>query len=137
MQTISPPDPMRWSWAAVPGRSVDAGLRELTAAMAFEGATDEATFADLVEEVLVAGLEPVAVVARDHLRSHESEAAAEAVEGAGACLVGAAAVEPAPIDGMISKVEGAKPSAAAWRKGAVDAAFGSALHDVTPGEIAG
>ncbi len=51
---------------------------------------------------------------------------------------GAAAVEPAPIDGMISKVEGAKPSAAAARrKGAVDAAFGSALHDVTPGEIAG
>ncbi len=87
MQTISPPDPMRWSWAAVPGRSVDAGLRELTAAVAFEGGTDEATFADLVEEVLVAGPEPVAVVARDHLRSHESEAAAEAVEGAGACLV--------------------------------------------------
>ncbi len=48
-----------------------------------------------------------------------------------------AAVEPAPIDGMISKVEGAMRSAAAWRKGAVDAAYGSALHDGTPGEIAG
>ncbi len=111
----------------------------VTTAVAFEGATDEATFADLVEEVLVAGPEPGDVVARDRLWSHESEAAAEAVEGAGACLVAPPpwSPEPSPIDGMSSKVEGAKRSAAAWRKGAVDAAFGSALHDVTPGEIAG
>ncbi len=62
-------------------------LGGVTAAVAFEGATDEATFADLVEEVLVAGPEPGDVVARDRLRSHEWEAAAEVVEGAGACLV--------------------------------------------------
>ncbi len=139
MQTISPPDPMRWSWAAVPGRSVDAGLRELTAAVAFGGGTDEATFADLVEEVLVAGLEPVAVVARDHLRSHEFGGGGRGRRGCRGMPGGAAAVEPGAgaVDGMSSKVEGAKRSAAARRKGAVDAAFGWALHDVTPGEIAG
>jgi hypothetical protein len=38
---------------------------------------------------------------------------------------------------MISKVKGSMRSAAARTKEAVYAAFGSALHDVTPDNIAG
>ena len=42
-----------------------------------------------------------------------------------------------PIEEMFSKVKGAMRSAAARTKETVYAAFGSALHDVTPENIAG
>ena len=42
-----------------------------------------------------------------------------------------------PIKEMISKVKGSMRSAAARTKEAVYAAFASALHDVTPDNIAG
>jgi transposase len=87
------------------------------------------------------GRRPGDVVIWDNLKPHESEEAIEAVEAAGA-EVEVVPLPPwspdlTPIEEMVSKVKGSLRSAAARTKETVDAAFGSALHDVTLGEIAG
>jgi transposase len=114
-------------------------LSGVTAALAFPGATNQAMFETDVEEVLVPELKPGDVVVWDNLTSHQSEEAAEAVEEAGARLVPLPPWSPdlTPIEEMVSKVKGAMRSAAAPTKETVYAAFVSALHDVTPEDIAG
>lgn len=128
-----------------PGRwesiTLTCGLRlsGATAALAFPGATNTDVFETYVEEVLVPELKPGAVVIWDNLKPHESEEALGVVETAGAEVVPLPPWSPdlTPIEEMISKVKGAMRSAAARTTEAVYAAFGSALHDVTLGDIAG
>ena len=114
-------------------------LSGVTAALAFPGATNTAMFENYVEEVLVPELKPGDVVIWDNLKPHQSEEAIEAVEAAGAEVVPLPPWSPdlTPIEEMVSKVKGAMRSAAARTKETVYAAFGSALHDVTPEDIAG
>jgi transposase len=114
-------------------------LSGVTATFAFPGATDTAIFEDDVEKVLVPELKPGDVVIWDDLEPHQSEEAIEFVEAAGAGVVPLPPWSPdrTPVEEMISKVKGALRSAAAGTTETVDAAFGSALHDVTPENIAG
>jgi transposase len=114
-------------------------LSGVTAALAFPGATHQALFETSVEDVLVPELKPGDVVIWDNLSSHKSEEAAEAVTGAGADLVPLPPWSPdlTPFEEMVSKIKGAMRSTAARTKEAVYAAFVSALHDVTPDDIAG
>ncbi len=114
-------------------------LSGVTATFAFPGATNTDVFEAYVQEVLVPELEPGDVVVWDNLKPHESEEAIETVEAAGAHVVPLPPWSPdlTPIEEMFSKVKGSMRSAAARTKEAVYAAFGSALHDVTLGDIAG
>src|SRR4051812_15986180 len=118
---------------------VRAAPLRVTAALAFPGATDTAVFEHYVERVLVPELKPGDVVIWDNLKPHRSEEAIEAVEAAKARVVPLPPWSPdlTPIEEMISKVKGSMRTAAARTKEAVYAAFGSALHDVTPDNIAG
>src|SRR6266550_1164873 len=132
-------------FATTPGRwesiTLTCGLRlgGVTAALAFPGATNTAVFEHYVEQVLVPELKPGDVVIWDNLKPHQSEEAIEAVEAAKAHVVPLPPWSPdlTPIEEMISKVKGSMRSAAARTKEAVYAAFGSALHDVTPDNTAG
>jgi transposase len=110
-----------------------------TAASAFPGAMNPTRFEDDVEEVLVPELRPGDVVIRDDLQPHQSEAAIEAVEAAGASVVPLPPWGPdlTPIEEMVSKVKNVIRAIAARTTGAVDAAFASGLHDVTLEDIAG
>src|SRR5581483_4064371 len=125
-------------WESV---TLTCGLRTSgpVAAMAFPGAMNTAMFEAYVEEVLVPELRPGDVVIWDNLQPHKSEEAIEAVEAAGASVVPLPPWSPdlTPIEEMISKVKGVIRSIAARATGAVYAAFASALHDVTLGDIAG
>jgi transposase len=114
-------------------------LSGVTATLAFPGATNTDVFETYVEEVLVPELKPGDVVIWDNLKPHESEEAIETVEAAGAHVVPLPPWSPdlTPIEEMFSKVKGSMRSAAARTKEAVYAAFGSALQDVTLGDIAG
>jgi len=128
-----------------PGRwesiTLTCGLRlsGVTAALAFPGATNTDMFENYVEDILVPELKSGDVVVWDNLTSHKSEEAAEAVAAAGARLVPLPPWSPdlTPIEEMVSKVKGAMRSAAARTTETVYAAFASALHDVTPEDIAG
>jgi transposase len=114
-------------------------LEGVTATLAFPGATNTGAFETYVEEVLVPELKPGDVVVWDNLKPHQSEDAIEAIEEAGAEVVPLPPYSPdyTPIEEMFSKVKGAMRSSAGRTKEAVYAAFGSALHDVTPENIAG
>jgi transposase len=125
-------------WESV---TLTCGLRlsGVTAPLAFRGATNTDTFESYVEDVLVPELKPGDVVIWDNLKPHKSEEAIEAVEGAGARVLPLPPWSPdlTPIEEMVSKVKGAMRSAGARTTEAVYAAFASALHDVTPDNIAG
>ena len=126
------------SWESI---TLTCGMRlaGAMAGLAFPGATHTAVFEHYVEEVLVPELRPGDVVIWDNLKPHQSEEAIEAVEEAGAEVVPLPPYSPdyTPIEEMFSKVKGAMRSAAGRTKEAVYGAFGSALHDVTPENIAG
>ena len=132
-------------YADTPGHwdsiTLTCGLRlsGVTAAMAFPGATNTDMFETYVADVLVPELKPGDVVVWDNPKPHLSDEAIEAVEAAGARVVPLPPYSPdlTPIEEMFSKVKGAMRSAAARTTEAVYAAFCSALHDVTPEDIAG
>jgi transposase len=132
-------------YATTPGHwesiTLTSGMRlsGVTATLAFPGATNTDVFEAYVEQVLVPELKPGDVVIWDNLKPHQSEDAIEAVEGAGAQVVPLPPWSPdlTPIEEMFSKVKGSLRSAAARTKDTVYAAFGSALHNVTPENIAG
>jgi transposase len=128
--------PGRWESIAL-----TCGLRlsGVTAPLAFPGATATDLFESYVEDVLVPELRRGDVVIWDNLKPHQSEDAAEAVEAAGASVVPLPPWSPdlTPIEEMVSKVKNAMRSAAARTTEAVYAAYASALHDVTPEDIAG
>ena len=129
----------------VPGHwetiTLTCGLRlsGVTAAMVFEGATDTGNFENSVEQVLVPELRPGDVVIWDNVKPHQSDEAAEAVEGAGARLMPLPPWSPdmAPIEELFSKVKGVLRSTGARTKEAVYAAIVTALHEVCPEDIAG
>lgn len=114
-------------------------LSGVTATLAFPGATNTAIFEEYVSEVLVPELKPDDVVIWDNLKPHQSEEAIEAVEAVGAQVIPLPPWSPdlTPIEEMISKVKGALRSAAARTTEALYVAFGAALQDVTPENIAG
>jgi transposase len=132
-------------YADTPGRwesiTLTCGMRlaGAMAGLAFPGATNTATFETYVADVLTPELRPGDVVIWDNLKPHQSEEAIAAVEAAGAQVVSLPPYSPDlnPIEEMFSKVKGALRSAAGRTKEAVYAAFASALHDVTPENIAG
>jgi transposase len=132
-------------YADTPGRwesiTLTCGLRLSGAmpALAFPGATNTDLFEHYVEDVLVPELSPGDVVVWDNLKPHRAEEVVEAVEAAGARVVPLPPWSPdlTPIEEMASKVKGALRSAAARTTEAVYAAFASALHEVTPEDIAG
>jgi transposase len=135
-QRVSTDAPGRWE-----SITLTCGLRPsgVTAAWAFPGATDTGAFETYVAEVLVPELKPGDVVIGDDLKPHESDEALAAVEAAGGRVVPLPPWSPdlTPIEEMVAKVKGSLRSAAARTKEAVDAALGSALHDVTLDDIAG
>ncbi len=132
-------------YASTPGRwksiTLTCGLRlsGVTAPWAFVGATNTGIFETYVEEVLVPQLKPGDVVIWDNLKPHQSEEAVEAIARAGARVLPLPPWSPdlTPIEEMVSKVKGAMRSAAGRTTEAIYAAFASALHDVTPKDIAG
>jgi transposase len=132
-------------YATTPGRwesiTLTSGMRlsGATATFAFPGATNTDVFEGYVEQVLAPALKPGDVVIWDNLKPHQSEEAIEAVEAAGAEVAPLPPWSPdlSPIEEMFSKLKGAMRTAAARTTEAVYAAFGSALHDVTPEDIAG
>jgi transposase len=135
-QRVSTNTPGRWK-----SITLTCGLRlsGVTAPLAFLGATNTGLFETYVEEVLVPELKPGDVVIWDNLKPHKSEEAVEAVERAGARVIPLPPWSPdlTPIEEMVSKVKGAMRSAAGRTTEAVYAAFASALHEVTPEDIAG
>ena len=132
-------------YANTPGHwdsiTLTCGLRlsGVTAALAFPGATNTDMFENYVADVLVPELKAGDVVIWDNPKPHLSDEAIDAVEEAGARVVPLPPYSPdlTPIEEMFSKVKNAMRSAAARTKEMVYAAFGSALHDVTPEDIAG
>jgi transposase len=114
-------------------------LSGVTAAMVFPRATENGTFENHGEPVLVPELRPRDMVIWDNPKLHQSEEAVAAVEGAGARVVPLPPWSPdlTSIDEMFSKVKGALRSAGARAKEAVYAAIVMALHDVSPEDIAG
>lgn len=130
---------------AVPGRwdsvTLICGMRlaGVTAPMAFRGGTDTATFQEYVERVLVPQLRPGDIVVWDNLKPHKAEEVVEAIEEAGAEVKPLPPWSPDlnPIEEMYSKVKGALRSAAARTTDAVYEAMGSALHDVSSGDVLG
>ncbi len=114
-------------------------LSGVTAALVFEGTTDTVNFENSVEQVLVPELRPGDLVIWDNPKPHHSEDAIAAVEAAGARVVPLPPYSPdlTPIEEMFSKVKDALRSAGERTKQAVYAAIVTALHDVTPEDIAG
>ena len=135
-QRVSANTPGHWD-----SITLTCGLRlsGVTAALAFPGATHTDWFENSVADVLVPELQPGDVVVWDNPKPHLSDEAVEAVEEAGARVVPLPPYSPdlTPIEEMFSKVKNAMRSAAARTTETVYAAFGSALHDVTPEDIAG
>lgn len=132
-------------YATTPGHwesiTLTSGMRlsGVTATLAVPGATNTAVFEEYVAKVLVPELKPDDVVIWDNLKPHQSEEAIEVVEAVGAEVVPLPPWSPdlTPIEEMFSKVKGALRSAGARTTETVYAALGSALHDVTPKNIAG
>ena len=135
-QRVSADTPGKWD-----SITLTCGLRlaGVTAALAFPGATNTDWFENYVADVLVPELQPGDVVVWDNPKPHLSDEAIDAVEEAGARVVPLPPYSPdlTPIEEMFSKVKNAMRSAAARTTETVYAAFGSALHDVTPEDIAG
>jgi transposase len=130
---------------AVPGRwetvTLICGLRSsgVTAPAVFHHAVDTATFESYVEQVLVPELRRGDVVIWDNLKPHKAATVKAAVEGAAARVIPLPPWSPdlTPVEELISKVKAALRSAAARTTQAVTAAFGTALDEVTPEDIAG
>src|SRR5262249_43744540 len=120
-------------WDAI---TLTCGLRlcGVTAALAFPGATHPDRFENSVADVLVPEWKPGDGVVWDNPKPHRSDQASEAGAEARAGVVPLPPWSPdlTPIEERFSKVKGAMRSAAARTAETVSAAFGSALHDVTP-----
>jgi len=131
-------------YASAPGHwdtiTLTCGLRlsGVTAAMAFEGAIDTGTFESYVEQVLVPELRPGDVVIWDNPKPHQSEEAIEDVERAGARVGPLPPWSPdlTPIEELFSKVKEVLRSAGPQIKAAIYKALVTALHEVTPEDIA-
>jgi transposase len=131
--------------AAAPGAwknvTLIVGLRptEVVAPFVFEGATDGAAFGTYVPEVLVPELRPGDVVVWDNLQPHKDAQVIAAVQAAGARVEPLPAYSPdlTPVEELGSKVKEFLRSVGARTTQTVIGALGTALGQITPGDIRG
>jgi transposase len=109
------------------------------ACLAFDGATDAATFETYVERCLAPTLKPGDVVVMDNLACHKTAEAARLVAAAGAELRFLPAYSPDlnPIERMFSKLKAWLRSAKARTIDALIEAMGDALRAVRPADLLG
>jgi transposase len=109
------------------------------ACLAFDGATDAASFETYVERCLAPTLRPGDVVVLDNLSCHKSAEVSRLIAAAGAELRLLPAYSPDlnPIEQMFSKLKTRLRSAAARTVDELIGAMGDALRAVRPGDILG
>ena len=109
------------------------------ACMAFEGATNAATFEFYVERSLAPSLRPGDVVILDNLSSHKSAAVERLVAAAGAtvCFLPPYSPDFNPIEAMFGKLKAFLRAAKARTFEALLAALGEGLRTIRPGDILG
>jgi transposase len=109
------------------------------ACLAFDGATDTASFETYVERCLAPTLRPGDVVVLDNLTCHKTAEASRLIAAAGAELRLLPAYSPDlnPIEQMFSKLKAWLRSAAARTVDDLIGAMGDALRAVRPGDILG
>ena len=109
------------------------------ACLAFNGATDTASFATYVERCLAPTLRPGDVVVLDNLSCHKTAEASRLIAATGAELRLLPAYSPDlnPIEPMFSKLKARLRSAAARTVDDLIGAMGDALRAVRPGDILG
>jgi transposase len=107
--------------------------------LAFDGATNAATFEAYVEEVLAPTLRPGDIVVMDNLAAHKGAAVERAIKAAGAELRYLPAYSPDlnPIEKMFSKLKTYLRKAAARTVDRLYEAMGDGLRSVTRQDIAG
>jgi transposase len=107
--------------------------------LAFDGATNAATFEAYVEQVLAPALRPGDIVVMDNLAAHRGAAVECAIRAAGAELRYLPAYSPDlnPIEKMFSKLKAYLRKAAARTVDLLYEAMGEALRSVTHQDIAG
>lgn len=115
------------------------GLDGVRAPMAYPGGTGAATFEAYVEQILVPELRPGDVVVFDNLAAHLGPAVAEAIEGAGACVLRLSPYSPdfTPIEQLFSKLKERLRRLGARTKDRLYRAIREALNQVTPQDILG
>jgi transposase len=109
------------------------------ACLAFDGATDTASFETYVERCLAPTLRPGDVVVLDNLSCHKTAEASRLIAAAGAELRLLPAYSPDlnPIEPMFSKLKARLRSAAARTVDDLIGAMGDALRAVRPSDILG
>ena len=109
------------------------------ACMAFDGATDAATFEHYVERYLVPSLHRGDVVIMDNLSSHKSATVERLITEAGAtvCFLPPYSPDFNPIEAMFSKLKAFLRSAKARTFEALVAALGDGLMTIRPGDVLG
>ena len=109
------------------------------ACLAFDGATDTATFETYVERCLVPTLRPGDIVILDNLGCHKTAEVARLIGEAGAAVRYLPAYSPdlTPIERMFSKLKTWLRSAAARTIDGLIEAMGDALRTVRPSDIRG
>jgi transposase len=110
-----------------------------SACLAFDGATNSASFQAYVAECLVPALRPGDIVVMDDLSCHKTAEVARLIAGAGAEVRYLPAYSPDlnPIERLFSKLKAALRSAAARTVDGLIEALGEALREVSPGDILG
>lgn len=107
--------------------------------LAFDGATDAATFESYVERVLVPTLRPGDVVVMDNLGAHKGAEVERLIReaGAGARYLPAYSPDFNPIEKMFSKLKAYLREAATRSADRLIEAMGEGLRSVTHEDIAG
>jgi transposase len=107
--------------------------------LAFEGATNAATFEAYVERVLAPTLSPGDIVVMDNLAAHKGPEVERLIAAAGAEVRYLPAYSPDlnPIEKMFSKLKASLRKAAARTVDRLHGAIGDALRSVTHQDIAG
>ena len=107
--------------------------------LAFDGATNAATFEAYVEQVLAPTLKPGDIVVMDNLKAHKGPEVERLIKAAGAELRFLPAYSPDlnPIEKMFSKLKTSLRKAAARTVDRLHEAIGDALRTVTHRDIAG
>lgn len=115
------------------------GLGGPRAPLAFPGATNEATFQEYVDRVLVPELSRGDVVVFDNLAAHLKPGVAASIERAGARVMPLPPYSPdlTPIEAMFSKLKESLRRAAARSKEAIYDALGEALRQITAQDVLG
>ena len=110
-----------------------------SACLAFDGATDSASFETYVERCLAPALRPGDIVVMDNLSCHKTTEVARLIEAAGARVRYLPAYSPDlnPIERLFSKLKAALRSAAARTVEALIEAMGEALRAIRVADIRG